>query len=105
MMRVGAQTLAQGLLQTKEASELGPGYMLAGTIMTKQEVTDVQDRVVTLQVAVAGTWYYQFDDLQRQTLANNWSTRVVQWLRAFLSLQRGCQSQHRYCWRWRYIAK
>ena len=79
----GAQTLAQGLLQTKEASELGPGYVLAGTIMTKQEVTDVQDSVVTLQVAVAGTWYYQFNDQQRQTLAKqlvNKSRAVAQGL-------------------------
>ena len=37
--------------------------------MTKQEVTDVKDSVVTLQVAVAGTWYYQFDNQQKQVLA------------------------------------
>jgi hypothetical protein len=79
----GAQTLAQGLLQTKAASELGQGYVLAGTIMTKYIVTDVKDNVVTLQVAVAGTWYYQFDDQRRQALAKqlvNKSRAVAQGL-------------------------
>jgi hypothetical protein len=64
-----AQILAQNLLKKKAASSLGQGYVLAGTIVTKQTVTDVQDHVVTLQVTVAGTWYYQFDDSQKQTLA------------------------------------
>jgi len=79
----GAQTLAQGLLKSKALSELGQGYMLAGTIMTKYIVTNVKDNVVTLQVAVAGTWYYQFDDQQRQTLAKqlvNKSRAVAQGL-------------------------
>jgi hypothetical protein len=65
----GAQTLAQSLLKRKVASDLGPNYVLKGTIMTKQLVTDVQDSVVTLQIAVAGTWYYQLDDNQQQTSA------------------------------------
>lgn len=65
----GAQILAQDLLKRKAASDLGPNYVLTGTIMTKQVIIDVQDSVVTLQVAAAGTWYYPFDDNQKQALA------------------------------------
>ncbi len=64
----GARTLAQKLLIGK-ASSLGQGYVLAGTIITKLTVTDVQDDIITLQVAAAGIWYYQFADSQKQTLA------------------------------------
>ncbi len=65
----GARTLVQKLLTRNAASSLGQGYVLAGTIITKPTVTDVQDDIVTLQVAAAGIWYYQFDDSQEQTLA------------------------------------
>jgi hypothetical protein len=65
----GARTLAQKLLTGKVASSLGQDYVLAGTIITKPTVTDVQDDVVTLQVAAAGIWYYQFNDSQKLTLA------------------------------------
>ena len=65
----GTRTLAQKLLTGKAASSLGQGYVLAGTIVTKPTITDVQDDIVTLQVAAAGIWYYQFDDSQKQTLA------------------------------------
>jgi hypothetical protein len=59
----GAQALAQNLLKSEAANDLGQGYVLAGTIMTKQTVTDMDNGVVTLQVAVAGTWYYQLHEL------------------------------------------
>ena len=65
----GTRTLAQKLLTGKAASSLGQGYVLAGTIVTKPTITDVQDDIVTLQVAAAGIWYYQFDDSRKQTLA------------------------------------
>ncbi len=65
-----AQTLAQNILKNKAASHLGHGYTLVGTIATKQRVTDIKDGVVTLQVGVHSIWYYQFDDQQKQILAN-----------------------------------
>jgi hypothetical protein len=64
-----ARTLAQNLLTSKSTKSLGPGYVLAGTIVTKPTVTDTQDNIVTLQVAAVGIWYYQFNDSQKQTLA------------------------------------
>jgi len=85
----GAQTLAQNLLKSKAANDLGQGYVLAGTIMTKQTVTDVNNGVVTLQVAVAGTWYYQFNDKQKQTLAKQLVNKTRTMAQKFLNGYRG----------------
>ncbi|HEY4034089.1 MAG TPA: hypothetical protein VGL94_09025, partial [Ktedonobacteraceae bacterium] len=85
----GAQTLAQNLLKSKAVNNLGQGYMLAGPIITKQTVTDVDNGVVTLQVAVAGTWYYQFNDQQKQTLAKQLVNKTRTMAQQFLNGYRG----------------
>ena len=85
----GAQTLAQNLLKSKAANDLGQGYTQAGTIITKQAVTDVNNGVVTLQVAAAGTWYYQFDDKQKQTLAKQLINKTRATAQEFLNNYRG----------------
>jgi hypothetical protein len=85
----GAQTLAQDLLQRKASSDLGQAYTLAGTMVTKSTVTDVNDGVVTLQVTVSGTWYYQFNDKQKQMLANQLANKTRVAAQDFLNSFKG----------------
>jgi hypothetical protein len=85
----GAQTLAQDLLQRKASSDLGQAYTLAGTMVTKSTVTDVNDGVVTLQVTVSGTWYYQFTDKQKQMLANQLANKTRVAAQDFLNSFKG----------------
>jgi hypothetical protein len=85
----GAQNLAYNLLKRKAISNLGQGYVLEGTIVTKQTVTDVKDSVVTLQVAVAGTWYYQFNDKQKQMLATQLANKTRAAAQDFLNASKG----------------
>jgi len=84
-----AQALAQNLLKNRAVSDLGRGYALAGTIITKQTVTDMKDSVATLQVAVASTWYYQFDDKQKQELAKQLTNKSREAAQRLLNSYRG----------------
>jgi hypothetical protein len=84
-----AQTLAENLLKRKAASDLGQSYALAGTIRARQTVINVNDGVVTLQVAVIGTWCYQFSDVQKQTLANQLANKTRATARGFLNAYTG----------------
>lgn len=85
----GARALAENLLKRKAVNNLGQAYALAGTIVTKQTVTDFNDGVVTLQVAVAGTWYYQFNDKQKQALASQLANKTRAAAQGFLNTYKG----------------
>ncbi len=85
----GAQVLAQNLLKKKASNSLGQAYALAGTMNTKSTVTDVKDGVVTLQVTASGTWYYQFNDKQKQTLANQLANKTRIAAQGFLNASKG----------------
>jgi hypothetical protein len=85
----GAQILAQDLLKKKAISSLGQAYTLAGTIKTKLTVTDVKDGVVTLQVTVSGAWSYQFNDKQKQTLANQLVNKTRVAAQGYLNASKG----------------
>jgi serine/threonine protein kinase len=67
----GLQTLVRTLLMRKAVSDLGQGYTLVSTIAIKLHVTDVdlKNQFVTFNVRAYGTWYYQFNNRQKQILA------------------------------------
>ncbi len=85
----GAQILAQDLLQRKAISDLGQAYVLAGTVVTKSTVTDVNDGVVTLQVMVSGTWSYRLNDKEKQTLASQLANKTRVAAQGYLDASKG----------------
>jgi hypothetical protein len=64
------QTLVSKLLQTKAASDAGPGYALAGNVVSTVTVQTVSTAgVLSLLVDARGRWAYQFTRQQKTQLA------------------------------------
>jgi len=67
----GVQTIAANLLKQQAATDLGPGYALAGSLVTgvtQVKVTDPTKGTLELFVTAEGIWVYQFSDAQKAML-------------------------------------
>lgn len=68
----GVQTIAANLLKQQAATDLGPGYAPAGSLVTgvtQVKVTDPTKGTLELFVTAEGIWVYQFSDAQKAMLA------------------------------------
>ena len=64
--------IAANLLKQQAATDLGPGYALAGSLVTgvtQVKVTDPTKGTLELFVTAEGIWVYQFSDAQKAMLA------------------------------------
>jgi len=68
--QIGAQALAANLLKSEAANSPGPGYALAGTVVTTvTQATAGSNGTVTLLVKAEGIWVYQFSAAYKMQLA------------------------------------
>ncbi len=68
----GVQTIAANLLKQQAATDPGPGYALAGNLVTgitQVTVTNPNKGTLELFVTAEGIWVYQFSDAQKAMLA------------------------------------
>ena len=66
----GVQAIAFNLLKSEAATSPGPGYALAGTVVTTvTQATVGSNGTVTLLVKEEGIWVYQFDNAEQAQLA------------------------------------
>ncbi len=68
--QIGAQAIAATLLKSEAATSPGPGYALAGTVVTTvTQATVGRNGTVTLLVKAEGIWVYQFSTAYKMQLA------------------------------------
>jgi hypothetical protein len=87
-----AQMIASNLLKQQAAKTPGPGYALVGNLITKVGqvmVTDPKKGTLLLQVKAEGIWVFQFNDAQKQALANLIAGKSKQDAQALLLKQAG----------------
>jgi hypothetical protein len=66
----GAQTIAANLLKSEAAKSPGPGYVLAGNVVTTvTQATMGNNGMVMLLVKAEGIWVYQFSSAYKMQLA------------------------------------
>ncbi|TMC15178.1 MAG: hypothetical protein E6J33_11200 [Chloroflexi bacterium] len=66
----GAQAIAANLLKSEAATSPGPGYALAGNVVTTvTQATAGSNGTVTLLVKAEGIWVYQFSTAYKMQLA------------------------------------
>ncbi len=86
-----AQPIASGLLKGDAASQLGVHYALIGNMVIgkPQAVTTDEHGTVTLNVSAEGMWVYQFNESQKQQLAQLIAGKPLADAQALLLKQEG----------------
>jgi serine/threonine protein kinase len=86
----GALALATQLLKDQAAQTPGADYALVGQVETTQESATLDDQgAVTIVVDAEGVWAYQFNDSQKQALANLIVSKSKQDAQTILESQTG----------------
>ncbi len=87
-----AQTIAGNLLKQQAATDPGPGYALAGSLVVgvpKITLTNATKGTLELIVTAEGVWVYQFSDTQKAMLAKLIAGKSKQAAQSLLAQQMG----------------